>query len=106
MRSQGIGSPEQHRIPQRGLPCHQRLRVLGAIKQQFRAEVFRDVVDDRIGPVDHSLGDAVGEPRQRHGQRIDDVGLRVPFGGNAIGNLRGRCQQCTARRRAYRFAIK
>ena len=63
----------------RGLPRHQRLGMAGAIEQQIGLEIFRDIVGDGIDPVDHGIDDAVGKPRQRHGQGIDDLLLRIPF---------------------------
>ena len=87
MRAQRIGRPEQQRVPMRGLPRHQRLRMAGAIEQQIGLEIFRHVLGHGLDPVDHRIDDAVGKPRHRHGQGIDELLLRLPFRRDRVGDL-------------------
>ncbi len=80
--------------------------MAGAIEQQIGAEILCDVVGDGLDPVDHGIDDAVGEPRHRHRQGIDEFRLGLPFRRDDIGNLPGRRRQRAAGRRADRLVVQ
>ena len=80
--------------------------MAGAIEQQIGAEIFRDVVGDGIDPIDHRLADAVGKARQRHGQGIDGLDLRIPFRGDRFRDHTVRGNDLAAGRRADRLAVE
>lgn len=90
----------------RGFLGDQRLGMAGAIEQQIGAEIFCNIVRNRVDPIGYRLDDAVGKARQRHGQGIDHLALRIPFGCDRLRNLaRGR-HHLAAGRRADRLAIE
>ena len=80
--------------------------MAGAIEQQIRAEIVRDVFRDGVDPIDHRLHDAVGKPRQRHGQGIDALALRIPFHGDRFRDRGVRDNDRAAGRRTDRFAVE
>ncbi len=89
----------------RGLPRHQRLGMAGAIEQQIGAEKFAGIVRHRIGAV-ADFGDAVGKARQRHGQGIDGLALRLPFRRDGLGDPAVGRDDMTPGRRADRLAVE
>ena len=100
-----VRGPGQHRVPMRGFARDQRLGMAGAIEQQIRAEIFCDIVGHGIDAVG-DLGDAVGKARQRHGQGIDGLALRIPFGGDRFRDGADRRDDLAAGRRADRLAVQ
>ena len=59
-----------------------------------------------LRPVADAIDDRIGEPRQRHPRRIDQSLLRVPFGGERLGQRSGRRGEDAAPRGAHRFAVE
>ena len=88
----------------RGFARDQRLGMAGAIEQQIRAEVFCDILGHRIDAV-ADLGDAIGKARQRHGQGIDGLALRIPFRRNGLCDPARRRHDVAAGGRADRLAV-
>ncbi len=89
----------------RGLLGHQPLRMAGAVEQQVRAEIFRGVLGHGINVVT-DFGDAVGKARQRHGQGIDGLGLRLPFRRDRLGDPAAGRYDMAPGRRADRLAVE
>ena len=82
------------------------LRTFGAIEHQIGGEILSDFRRDRRGRIGDAVDDGVGEPRERHVRRIDDLALRLPFRGQRLGQrARGRGQRA-ARRRPHRTAVE
>ncbi len=80
--------------------------MAGAIEQQIGLEIFRHVFRDGVDPVDHGVDHAVGKPRHRHGQGIDELLLRRPLGSDGVGDLPARHDHLAAGRRADRLVIQ
>ena len=105
MGAEFVRGPGQHRVPMRGFARDQRLGMAGAIEQQIRAEIFCDILGHGIDAV-ADLGDAVGKARQRHGQGIDGLALRIPFGGDRFRDGADRRHDMAAGGRADRLAVQ
>ncbi len=78
-RAEGLMRPGEHRVPALRLALDQAGRRLGAVEQQIAAEIVFDLGGDRLRPLGHRIDHRIGQPRQRHARRIDDLGLRIPF---------------------------
>ena len=89
----------------RSLPRDQRLGMAGTIEQQIGAEIFCDIVGHGLDAFAY-LGDAVGKARQRHGQGIDGLALRVPFRRDGFRDPARRGDHMAAGRRADRPAVE
>ena len=105
MSPEFVSGPGQHRVPMRGFARDQRLGMAGAVEQQIGAEIFGDVLGHGIDAIG-DLGDAVGKARQRHGQGIDGLALRIPFRGDRFRDGIGRRDDLTAGGRADRLAVQ
>ena len=89
-----------------GLERDQSLRPFGAIAEKVAAGVFQDVVDDRGLVALHAVDDAIGEPRERHGLRIDARALPAPFLGDRFRQRRVRQEEGRFAWRAHLLAVE
>src|SRR6476659_7984483 len=71
--------PGDDRIPRLGLQRHEPLWAFGAIAYEVGAGIVENVADHRLLVALHPVDDAVREPGQRHGRRIDTRPLPAPF---------------------------
>ena len=65
-----------------------------------------DVVDHRLLAPDHAVDGAVGDPGERHGERIDALTLRAPLLGDRLGQRRRRQSQSRLAGSPYRLAVE
>ena len=104
-RAERVARPGEHRVPCAGLPCNKPLRSFGAIAQEIGGEKLR-ARRRPLRPDRDAVDDGVGEPRQRHPRRVDDVALRLPFGRERLRQrARGRGERA-ARGRPHRTAVE
>ena len=83
-RAERVARPVHHRVPVPALQRDQAIGLRRAIEQHVGAEIVLDLGGDRRGRRRHAVDDRVGEPRERHGRRIDHLLLRAPFGGDRL----------------------
>ena len=92
-RAQNVAREGEHRVPGHGLPSDQPGGSAGAVAHEIAGEVALHVRRHRRGYAGNAVDDRVGEPRERHPGRIDEVALRLPFGRQRLRQrARGRRQ--------------
>src|SRR4051794_22227901 len=100
-RAMRLARPGKHGIPVLRLRGDQSLRLGGAVTHEIGAEVFGDLVRNRLGVRHDTINDRVGELRQRHGRGIDALALRIPFGGDRLRECVAWRHERAARRRLH-----
>ncbi len=65
-----------------------------------------DVVDHRVLAACHAVDGAVGEPGERHGERIDALPLRAPLLGDGLGQRLRRQSENRLAGRPHRLAVE
>ena len=105
-RAERVARPGDQRVPMLRLALDQPVRAAGAIADQIGAEELGDLGLHRVGRIGDAVDDGIGEPRERHRRRIDELALRLPFVRQRLRQrLRGRRQR-PARRRPHRPAVE
>jgi signal transduction histidine kinase len=105
-RPKGIARPGEDRIPVLRLLADQAVGIAGAIADEIRAEIFRDLLRDRRGIRRDTVDDRIGEPRERHGGGVDALALRLPLGGDRRAERPHRRRQRAAGRRLHGAAVE
>jgi hypothetical protein len=88
------------------LPRDQAGGAGSTIEHEIAGEIPFDLVRHDRRHVGHTIDDGIGEPRERHFCRIDDVALGVPFGGQRLRQHALRRRQRAARRGLHRPPVK
>ena len=88
------------------LTFDQSLRCRRAIANKIGGEILSNLGGDRSGPIADAVDDDIGQARQRHFRRIDDVALRVPFRRYRLGQGERRRGKDAAGRRAHRLVVE
>ena len=101
----GLG-PGQHRVPMRLLRLDQCVRPRRPVAKQIGARMRHDVIDHSLLAPDHAVDGAVGDPGQRHGERIDALTLRAPLLGDRLGKRPRRQSQSRLAGSSYRLAVE
>ena len=105
-RTEFLTRPNKNRVPRRRLFFDETGRRIGAIAQQVCAEIFRNLLGNRSWHIANCVNRRIGQSRERHVRRINQLFLCVPFRRNRMcERTRGRGERIT-RRRLHRLAVE
>ena len=82
----------------RGFPGDQRFGMAGAIEQQIGAEIFCDVVGDRIDAIDDPSPTLLAKRVSGMVRGSDGLALRIPFRRDGVRDPARRAQRHGGRR--------
>jgi len=105
-RAEGFVRPGKDRIPRVGLSGDEPFGSFGAVAHEIGGEIFLRFRGHRGRRIGDAVEDRIGQAGERHFRRVDDVALRLPFGGERRGQRAGGRGQRPARRCLHRAAVE
>ena len=105
-RAQHLARPCKNRVPRLRLAADQFGRPSRPVAEEVAAGILDDVRPHLRLPPHDAIDGGIGEPRERHGRRVDAVGLSLPLGGNGIGQRARRQQELLLGRCPHRLAVE